>query len=1687
MAERRLEVDIIANDRASRPIKNLQSTIIRFVGAVSASLAALSAVVFPIQSAKEFDRVLRDIQKTTGFTNEEIKVLSGELLTLSKTVDTSANDLGRIAAAAGQLGLGEEGGQAILTFTESIARASTTLDLTAERAATSFAKIASIFNIPITQTENLTSTINELSNTTTATADQLLDVVSRVGTVAGSFEDAAALAAQAIQLGLSPETAGTSIVKIFSNFESRADQFAEEFGITVGDFLGKGAVERWKFYLNELGKLSEDEAARVINKLSGSGRIFALVDKQVQDAANGYAIFDQAQRNAEQAFIEGTSAIEEYANVSQSLEVQLGILRNNFVAIGTTIGLRVVPRLIEVTQKLIEFLQGARAQAFFDEISKGFNLLVSGLEGLVDILTTLGGGSLANVFKILFGGAIIKIGIAFVRFLDGVIAKLLSLGAAARSTTTITLGERIFKSLIPALTTLDSKLRESKKAFDVTQSELQQTSTAYDKAGASALRYANATRTAAVQQLGIAKTAQQASRTLADDRGARAFSPVPGQGAAQLRVQTIQQELVLQEKRRQTAIGAAEAAKKEAIELTRRLAVIKQADATERARFGAVSAGSKILQDQLNAQIRAQQTILRQSQERAVRLTSSTFQLKQQLVTWKSILATRQQAALVSIAGAGGAVQLSRTQKVVQGLSTSFARTGAAARTAGRAVFNFGNVLRIIGPIAAGLVTGIRTIIGLLGGPLTIAITAAIFFWDEISGAIRGVAEALGFVSEQDALLTEQLTKEAARQQAVIDRRIADWKRLEAAIEGGTQIQTDPAQTDPIGEESFAETGRAVGEAAERVRLYGGAVRGAAEQIAALEEQQNRIIERLARTKEAIDEANEAGEDTRGLTARYRELRETWDELDAAIDKVNETTDQASSGLVSAGDELAESFTTGLKSVLDTRLELVRASEAIASIEQDIKDLEDLKVSPQILTEASDDELRGLKQQLFQIFGERIDLDLEGTALFSEILAVGDQLNRELEDAEENAKELTQANKEAIAALTPSEAGLLAQTKILQANEEQLGALQDVVEGSDTVLETETDRARFLRANAKEILAQNFAYEAQLEVLEDQEDALEANRKAAQGIFDNTTREAQALVRALSDINRGIDDVLDSRVQQRNVDRNIATINQNIEDRTARIAELEETIAGTTDAYVRNKARAEIAELNALRTLDKSARRQAERRSAQIRLNQLASRQAELFREIQAAAAAGQTANFQALKGQLDQSIKESGGIVADLAGLQDEEGNFLFREDEIQSLQFALNQAARQYTDAIPNLNKDLLEAAETQEQALANTIKEFTTANKDLVLQYQELIGEFPEIAENIDLARTAWEKANEPLIDAINNFGSTIQTQLIQGQGLGEGFGEEFADLQQQALRSVDLGRAIDDDQFTRIVENGLDGVDTQAWIDKMNEAAKEGTEGGVNAITVNDLGEYTQAVRQATEDGLDQALTAIAAQREATGVESVQGAGGQSAEDRAAAARAAADAVKLPEAPVLTGLTSDPDALTQQKVKDAFTASLKDAQLGKYAPQVTDPDPLPERANRGTRKIRRADGGSITGPGTSTSDSIPAWLSNGEYVTDAKTVSALGGPGFFDSLKRIARSRGSTLRKYKGDTPAFAGGGLVGIPQGTSGGLAGLSGQSQLSPVNLYVGGSGPFPMKADPTTVTKIMNVFGREARKRGRR
>lgn len=226
-----------------------------------------------IKPSIEFESALAEIQKTTGFTDTEMKGMGESIKDLSTILPTTAMELAEIAAVAGQLGIGTRAGvDGINSFTAAIATIAEATDLTAEEAATNMAKISQAFNMPISQTVFMGSAMNELENTTAAKTSEIASSLTRVGTAATtlgiSFETTTAAVTTMISAGMRAERAGTRLRSLFNSMSKNAEEFSKIAGTTLPEF-------------RRLLETNADEALRrVVEGLENTD----LKSQQMQDA-----------------------------------------------------------------------------------------------------------------------------------------------------------------------------------------------------------------------------------------------------------------------------------------------------------------------------------------------------------------------------------------------------------------------------------------------------------------------------------------------------------------------------------------------------------------------------------------------------------------------------------------------------------------------------------------------------------------------------------------------------------------------------------------------------------------------------------------------------------------------------------------------------------------------------------------------------------------------------------------------------------------------------------------------------------------------------------------------------------------------------------------------------------------------------------------------------------------------------------------------------------------------------------------------------------------------------------------------------------------------------------------------------------------------------------------------------------
>jgi TP901 family phage tail tape measure protein len=390
MANQGPNINIGATDSASVVIKRLESNIIRFVGSVSASLAALSFGTSFIREASQFEAEMKNVQKTTDFVQEDIDKLSEAFLDMAKDVGVAAAGLANIGSIAGQLGLGSAGQDAIQSFVKSTAIAQNTLDLTSEAAAQAGAEISQIFTLPIDQVEKLFSTINEVSNQSVASAANIIDIVKRVGNAAGAaFPAVAALAGAAKDLGIPDEQAGTFLVKALGNMLAEAKKFAAAMNVTTESWVGtvkRDPIEAFKLVLTRLSQMQGGVREELTKQLFGSGRLFSAADKFINDASNGFLILNKNIDASTEAYADGQSSLREYAIVMDAFGKQVDKLSATFNSLAIETGNEVLPALTDIVKILSGGLSGTEASSVFRDLGGSLRELALTLKDGIAVL-----------------------------------------------------------------------------------------------------------------------------------------------------------------------------------------------------------------------------------------------------------------------------------------------------------------------------------------------------------------------------------------------------------------------------------------------------------------------------------------------------------------------------------------------------------------------------------------------------------------------------------------------------------------------------------------------------------------------------------------------------------------------------------------------------------------------------------------------------------------------------------------------------------------------------------------------------------------------------------------------------------------------------------------------------------------------------------------------------------------------------------------------------------------------------------------------------------------------------------------------------------------------------------------------------------------------------------------------------
>lgn len=309
---------------ASFTLGNIADGFNRYAALGASVIATLTGVVLSIQKIIDFNSKLSDAQadvmKTTRMTKEEVDELT-KSFGLFQT-RTQRIDLLNIAKVGGELNIAKE---EIADFVRVMDKAGVALGDSfeggAEEVATKLGKIKTLYDDlkgakVETAFEAVGSALNDLGADGNATASNVADFVTRIGTIPGalqpSIEEALGLGAAFEESGLRAEIAGTNYAKVINIAARDFPEFAKVMKKSkeeVQALLNTNPTEFFLQFAESLKGLNATQVASLLDKLKLNDNEVRMV---LGAASKNTDLFRQKIDLANASMQEATSLTEEF-------------------------------------------------------------------------------------------------------------------------------------------------------------------------------------------------------------------------------------------------------------------------------------------------------------------------------------------------------------------------------------------------------------------------------------------------------------------------------------------------------------------------------------------------------------------------------------------------------------------------------------------------------------------------------------------------------------------------------------------------------------------------------------------------------------------------------------------------------------------------------------------------------------------------------------------------------------------------------------------------------------------------------------------------------------------------------------------------------------------------------------------------------------------------------------------------------------------------------------------------------------------------------------------------------------------------------------------------------------------------------------------------------------------------------
>lgn len=378
-------------------------------------------------AALSFQNALIETRKTTGLVGKDLDQLAQNLRQLSLESPTDPTVLAEIAASWGRMGV--VGVDAITQLTRVTDQLQIATTLTADQAVSDLGRIGNIYYDTVDQFvdayDNLGSAINELGQANAVTENEIVSAALRMAPAARSMgltiETLLAVATTAAATNASAERAGTQTASAISKSVIEFEKVSELTGRHVDEIKAMIREDPEGYFLDlaySIGQV-DDPLQRIIS----STEIFGTTGgKSIQSLAAAFPTLAKNLAISNKAYADGISLQIEYERALDSVQNQIGILKNNVQFLSTSIANVLLPYITKFSALAIPAIQ--LVTAGFEQLNERTKIMIIGFGLLLAVLGPL----TVALGSLLFSIGIIATGFtAFITFIGTATSSVLGM------------------------------------------------------------------------------------------------------------------------------------------------------------------------------------------------------------------------------------------------------------------------------------------------------------------------------------------------------------------------------------------------------------------------------------------------------------------------------------------------------------------------------------------------------------------------------------------------------------------------------------------------------------------------------------------------------------------------------------------------------------------------------------------------------------------------------------------------------------------------------------------------------------------------------------------------------------------------------------------------------------------------------------------------------------------------------------------------------------------------------------------------------------------------------------------------------------------------------------------------------------------------------------------------------------